>query len=64
MNSIIEAAFSRNRTVLLLLAFLLLAGILSYRAIPKESNPERVQRARATHPYCSNSMPGLTATQP
>jgi len=40
MTSLIEAAFSRNRTVLLLLAFLLLAGILAYKAIPKESNPD------------------------
>jgi len=40
VNSLINAAFSRNRTVLLLLCFLLLAGSLAYRAIPKESNPD------------------------
>ena len=40
MNALINAAFSRNRTVLLLLAFLLLAGVLAYKAIPKESNPD------------------------
>ena len=40
MRALIDAAFSRNRTVLLLLAFLLLAGVLAYSAIPKESNPD------------------------
>ncbi len=40
MHQLIEAAFSRNRTVLLLFGFLLLAGILAYGAIPKESNPD------------------------
>ncbi len=40
MNALINAAFSRSRTVLLLLAFLLLAGVLAYQAIPKESNPD------------------------
>ena len=40
MKSIITAAFSRNRTVLLLLSFLLIAGALAYKAIPKESNPD------------------------
>ncbi len=40
MHAIIDAAFSRNRTVLLLLVFLLIAGVLAYKAIPKESNPD------------------------
>ncbi len=40
MKAIINAAFSRNRTVLLLLSFLLIAGALAYKTIPKESNPD------------------------
>lgn len=40
MHKIIEAAFSRNRTVLMLFAFLLIAGIMAYSSIPKESNPD------------------------
>ena len=37
MHSIIEAAFSRNRAVILVLLFFLLNGLLSYLAIPKEA---------------------------
>ncbi len=40
MNALIEAAFDRTRTVLLLLVFLVLAGALAYKAIPKESEPD------------------------
>lgn len=40
MNALIEAAFDRTRTVLLLLLFLVLSGSLAYRAIPKESEPD------------------------
>ncbi len=40
MNSLIEAAFSRNRAVILLLLFFLISGILAYRAIPKEAEPD------------------------
>ena len=40
MNALIDAAFDRSRTVLLLLAFLVIAGTLAYRAIPKESEPD------------------------
>jgi len=40
MHAIIDAAFGRSRTVLLLLAFLLGSGIVAYREIPKESEPD------------------------
>ena len=40
MNVLIEAAFDRARTVLLLLVFLVAAGALAYGAIPKESEPD------------------------
>ena len=40
MNTIIEAAFNRNRAVLLLLVFFIFSGILAYRAIPKEAEPD------------------------
>ena len=40
MNAIIDAAFDRTRTVLMLLIFLVIAGALAYRAIPKESEPD------------------------
>ncbi len=40
MNAIIEAAFNRNRAVLLLLIFFIFSGILAYRAIPKEAEPD------------------------
>ena len=40
MNAIIEAAFNRNRAVLLLLVFFVFSGVLAYRAIPKEAEPD------------------------
>lgn len=40
MISIIDAAFNRNRTVILCLVFLLLSGVIAYKAIPKESEPD------------------------
>ena len=40
MNALIDAAFSRSKTILLILVFLLTVGGFSYIAIPKESNPE------------------------
>jgi multidrug efflux pump len=40
MRSIIDAAFSRNRTVLMLLVFILLSGAWAYNTIPKESFPD------------------------
>lgn len=38
--NIIDAAMNRSRTVLSLLAFLLLAGAMAYVAIPKEADPD------------------------
>ena len=40
MNAIIDAAFNRSRVVLLVLAFLLIAGSISWLNIPKESAPD------------------------
>ncbi len=40
MNRLIDLAFARGRTVLLTLAFLLVAGTLAYRSIPKEAEPD------------------------
>ncbi|RPE70956.1 multidrug efflux pump [Pacificibacter maritimus] len=40
MNSIIDAAFSRSRVVMMALITLLTVGAYAYSAIPKESNPE------------------------
>ncbi|MBF0589245.1 MAG: efflux RND transporter permease subunit [Magnetococcales bacterium] len=40
MNALINAAFDRHRTALLLLIFLLLAGLSAYQNIPKESAPD------------------------
>lgn len=40
MNSLIDAAVDHARTVLLLLVFLLVAGIVTYLQIPKEADPD------------------------
>ncbi|MCU7843922.1 MAG: efflux RND transporter permease subunit [Candidatus Thiodiazotropha sp. (ex Monitilora ramsayi)] len=40
MNAIIDLAFSRSRTVLLTLCFVLISGALAYQSIPKESEPD------------------------
>lgn len=40
MNRVIDWAFAHTRTVLLILAVVLTAGVLSYRAIPKEAAPD------------------------
>jgi len=40
MNALISAAFDRSRTVLMLLVFLIGAGIVAYNNIPKESEPD------------------------
>ena len=40
MNALIEASFSRSRTVLLALLLILIAGIQAYRDIPKEADPD------------------------
>lgn len=40
INAIIEAAVDRSRTIVLLLAFIFIAGVMAYIDIPKESNPD------------------------
>ncbi len=40
MHSLIEAAFSRSRTVLALLVLILIAGSVAYVTIPKEAEPD------------------------
>ena len=40
MNTIIDLAFARSRTVLMVLGFILVAGVASYVSIPKESEPD------------------------
>jgi len=40
MNSIIDAAFSRSRVVVMALVMVLAVGAFAYVSIPKESNPE------------------------
>jgi multidrug efflux pump len=40
MKNIINAAFSRSRTVLSLLVLILISGTISYVTIPKESDPD------------------------
>lgn len=42
MSALIAAALSHSRTVLSILAFLLIAGLYSYVAIPKEADPDVV----------------------
>lgn len=40
MNALIDLAFSRSRTVLLSLLFILVSGALAYQSIPKEAEPD------------------------
>lgn len=40
MNAIIDVAFSRTRTVMMTLVFILILGAVSYVSIPKESSPD------------------------
>ncbi len=40
METLIKAAFNRNRAVVMVLVFLLGAGIIAYKSIPKESEPD------------------------
>ncbi|MFB9216602.1 efflux RND transporter permease subunit [Vibrio sinaloensis] len=40
MFALIDAALSRTRTMLVLLVFVLIAGVLTYITIPKESSPD------------------------
>ncbi|EPJ44569.1 MAG: acriflavin resistance protein [Osedax symbiont Rs1] len=40
INAIIAAAIDRSRTVVLVLAFILISGYAAYQAIPKEADPD------------------------
>ncbi|WP_428476058.1 efflux RND transporter permease subunit [Photobacterium japonica] len=40
MHSLIDAVLSRSRTMLTLLVLILIAGVITYKIIPKESNPD------------------------
>ena len=40
MRTFIDAAFNRSRTVLAILALLLISGFISYNTIPKEAEPD------------------------
>jgi multidrug efflux pump len=40
MTAIVDVAIRNNRSVLLILLFILIAGTLAYREIPKESDPD------------------------
>ncbi len=40
MHKLIDAAFDRNRTVIMMMIFLLASGIVAYINIPKESEPD------------------------
>jgi multidrug efflux pump len=40
MNALIEASFRRSRTVFVALVLILVAGMIAYVAIPKESDPD------------------------
>ncbi|MFS4436743.1 efflux RND transporter permease subunit [Paracoccaceae bacterium GXU_MW_L88] len=56
MNSLIDAAFSRTRFVVMTLVMLLMIGLLSYMAIPKESNPE----VKIPVMYVSTGLEGIS----
>ncbi|OAD21470.1 multidrug resistance protein, partial [Candidatus Thiomargarita nelsonii] len=40
MTAIVDVAIRNNRSVILILLFILIAGTLAYREIPKESDPD------------------------
>lgn len=56
MDSLIKAAIDRGRAVTTLLLFLLIAGLLAYRAIPKEANPD----VAIPMMYVSMSLDGIS----
>jgi multidrug efflux pump len=57
VKSLVDAAFGRTRTVLLVLALLLVAGFTTYLAIPKESEPD----VQIPIVYVSVSYEGISA---
>ncbi|MBY5933527.1 efflux RND transporter permease subunit [Tateyamaria omphalii] len=58
MNTIIEAAFSRSRVVMMALVMLLIVGTIAYISIPKESNPE----VPLPLVYVSTGLDGISPT--
>ena len=58
MNTLIDAAFSRSRVVVLLLLMILTVGVLAYTSIPKESDPE----VPLPFVYVSTSVDGISPT--
>ncbi len=57
MNAIIELAFSRSRSILLIFAFVLIVGAISYQTIPKEAEPD----IKAPFIYVSMNHEGISA---
>ena len=58
MNSLIDAAFSRSRVVVLLLIMTLSVGAFAYSSIPKEANPE----VPLPLVYVSTGLDGISPT--
>ena len=58
MNTLIDAAFSRSRVVVLLLVMSLAVGAMAYISIPKESNPE----VPLPFVYVSTGLDGISPT--
>ena len=58
MNTLIDAAFSRSRVVVIALVMILSLGAVAYTAIPKEANPE----VPLPLVYVSTSLDGISPT--
>ncbi|TNF17242.1 MAG: efflux RND transporter permease subunit [Rhodobacteraceae bacterium] len=58
MNTLIDAAFSRTRVVLMILVMILATGAVAYMAIPKEANPE----VPLPLVYVSTGLDGISPT--
>lgn len=58
MNTLIDAAFSRSRVVVIALVMILSLGAVAYMAIPKEANPE----VPLPLVYVSTSLDGISPT--
>ncbi|SEK75775.1 multidrug efflux pump [Roseivivax marinus] len=58
MNTLIDAAFSRSRAVMILFAMILTFGAISYVSIPKEANPE----VPLPLVYVSTGLEGISPT--
>ncbi|HKK97846.1 MAG TPA: efflux RND transporter permease subunit, partial [Marivita sp.] len=58
MNTIIDAAFSRTRVVIMALVMILSVGTFAYISIPKEANPE----VPLPLVYVSTGLDGISPT--